>query len=152
MNHYAQIGADGICVSQLMTSGEVEGDHIVPITEQQYAGGVAGLRYVDGAFAPLPAALAPRRLAPLAFRRRFTAAERAAIEWAAVDKPEQSAQERMGSAALRSSLKDQDQATYIDLDDLDTITGTHAIEQLGLIGAGRADEILGAPVEPGERP
>ena len=94
----------------------------------------------------------PRRLAPLAFRRRFTATERAAIEWAAVDKPEQSEQERMGSAALRSSLKDQDQASYIDLDDLDTITGTHAIEQLGLIDAGRADEILTAPVEPGERP
>lgn len=92
------------------------------------------------------------RLAPLAFRRRFTPTERAAIEWAAVDKPEQSAQERMGSAALRSSLKDQDQASYIDLDDLDTIAGTHAIEQLGLIAAGRADEILTAPVEPGERP
>ena len=100
---------------------------------------------------PEPAPV-PRRLATLAFRRRFTAAERAAIEWAAVDKPEHSEQERMGSAALRSSLKDQDQATYIDLDDLDTIAGTHAIEQLGLIGDGRADEILTAPVEPGERP
>lgn len=96
--------------------------------------------------------LPARHLAPLAFRRRFTPAERAALEWAAVDKPEQGTQQRMGAAALRSSLKDQAQASYIDLDDPDTIAGVQGLEALGLLAEGRAEDILTAEVRDDERP
>ena len=54
-------------------------------------------------------------------------------------------------AALRADLKDQDQATFIDLDDEDTRTGVLTLEVAGLIAAGRALEILDAPVQDMER-
>ncbi|NMM75555.1 hypothetical protein B2J88_11960 [Rhodococcus sp. SRB_17] len=89
-------------------------------------------------------------ITPLAFRRRFTKEERAAIEWAAVDRADQTNEQRMQAAALRSSLEDQRQATYIDLKDDDVIEGVLGMEVLGLLDVGRADEILGAPVQAGE--
>ena len=89
-------------------------------------------------------------ITPLAFRRRFTKEERAAIEWAAVDRSDQTNEQRMQAAALRSSLEDQRQATYIDLHDDGVIEGVLGMELLGLLAVGRADEILSAPVQAGE--
>lgn len=99
-----------------------------------------------------PPELLPRRMAPLAFRRRFTKAERSGIEWAAVDRADQTMEQRQQAAALRSDLKDQAQAQYIDLDDPDTVAGVQALEAIGLIAPGRAAEILGATVLPEELP
>ncbi len=96
--------------------------------------------------------LAPRHITPLALRRRFTLAERSAIEWAAVDRADTSEKQRKDAAMLRACLKDQEQAGFIDLDDADVATGVRLIEELQLIASGRASEILGAPVQPGERP
>lgn len=93
----------------------------------------------------------PRHITPLAFRRRFTKAERAAVEWAAVDKPDRPEAERQMAAALRADLKDQEQAKFIDLDDPDLIEGVATLEAYGLIAEGRAAEILSAPVQSGER-
>ena len=92
-----------------------------------------------------------RKITPLAFRRRFTKAERAAVEWAAVDKPDRPDAERQLAAALRADLKDQEQASHIDLNDAELIEGLNNLETFGLIATGRAEEILSAPVQDEER-
>ena len=54
--------------------------------------------------------------------------------------------------ALRATLADQAAAKFIDLDDDDTAMGVQGLEAMGLLAAGRAAEILGAPVQPQELP
>lgn len=93
-----------------------------------------------------------RHITPLAFRRRFTGAERAAIEWAAVDRPDADQQERMQAAQLRSTLKDQELASFIDLDDPDVAAGVQLLEAVGLIADGRALQITDTPPRPDELP
>ena len=102
---------------------------------------------------PVDAAPAPedRRITKLAFRNRFTKAEKAGIEFAALDDPTAPIAQRQQAAALRADLKDQEQATFIDLDDEDTRTGVLTLEAVGLIASGRAVEILDAPVQDKER-
>lgn len=95
---------------------------------------------------PSPADVA-RRITKLAFRNRFTKAEKAGIEFAALDDPTAPISQRQQAAALRADLKDQEQATFIDLDDEDTRTGVLTLEAVGLIAAGRAVEILDTPVQ-----
>ena len=92
-----------------------------------------------------------RRITKLAFRNRFTKAEKAGIEFAALDDPTAPIAQRQQAAALRADLKDQEQAAFIDLDDEDTRTGVLTLEAVGLIAAGRAVEILDAPVQDRER-
>ena len=87
----------------------------------------------------------------LAFRNRFTRAEKITLELAALDDPGATLAHRQQAAALRADLKDQERATYIDLDRTDTREGVQALEAAGLLGAGRALEILDAPVQPHER-
>ena len=95
---------------------------------------------------------APRIVSVLGFRRRFTPAEKAAIEWAAVDRPDQPEAQRMQAAALRATLADQAAAQFIHLDDPATVEGVHRLETLGILAAGRAKTILAAPISPEERP
>ena len=54
-------------------------------------------------------------------------------------------------AALRESMKDQENAAYIDLDRPDTRAGVQNLETMGLLAAGRALEILDAAVQDAER-
>ena len=86
------------------------------------------------------------------FRRRFTPSEKAAIEWAAVDRPDQPEAQRMQAAALRATLADQAAAQFIHLDDPATVVGVQGLEALGIIEPGRALEILTAPIQPEELP
>lgn len=95
---------------------------------------------------------APRILSVLGFRRRFTQEEKAAIEWAAVDRPELPEGQRMQAAALRATLADQAAAQFIHLDDPATVAGVQGLEALGIIEPGRALEILNAPIQPEELP
>ena len=95
---------------------------------------------------------APRIVSVLGFRRRFTSAEKAAIEWAAVDRPDQPEAQRMQAAALRATLADQAAAQFIHLDDPATVVGVQGLEALGIIEPGRALEILTAPIQPEELP
>ena len=100
----------------------------------------------DGVEQPQPV----RSITVLAFRRRFTMAEKAAIEFAAVDRADASIEQRQQSAALRASLADQAAATFIDLDDADVVAGVEALAAFGLLDAQRAAEVLTTPVGEGE--
>ncbi|WP_428142977.1 hypothetical protein [Delftia acidovorans] len=101
---------------------------------------------------PEPQQPTRRRITPLAFRRRFTGAERAAIEWAAVDRADAASSERQQAAQLRSTLKDQELASFIDLDDPDVAAGVQLLEDVGLIADGRALQITDTPPRPDELP
>jgi hypothetical protein len=101
---------------------------------------------------PEPPAPVARHITVLAFRNRFTQAEKVAIELAAADNPAAPMADRQKSAAIRASQADAAAATYIDLDREDTRAGVTALEAGGILGAGRALEILDAPVQPHEIP
>lgn len=152
---YAQLDAAGVVVSVLQLAAAADAPDMVPL--QTFDDTLAGMRYLPASrtFEPVPpAGPAPvtRRISTWAFRRRFTAAERACIEWAAVDRADDTPPQRQQAAALRSRLKDQESAAFIDLDDPDVAEGAHGMEALGLIGAGRALQILTSPIEPKELP
>ncbi len=74
----------------------------------------------------------------LAFRSRFTAAEKVGLEAAA------SVGNQLGFA-LRASMADQRDATYIDLKRPDTIAGVQQLEAATLLAVGRAAVILETP-------
>ncbi len=74
---------------------------------------------------------APRQISPLAYMQRFTDAELAAIYTAA-----------KSVVAVEVWLAKFNRAQYIDLNDASTISGLTAMEAAGLIGAGRASQIL----------
>lgn len=97
-------------------------------------------------------AAAGQHITKLAFRNRFTLAEKAALEFAALDNPGGSQSERMQAARLRVYLADVVAATYVDLAWSDTRAGVMQLEDLGLLAEGRALEILDAPIQPWERP
>lgn len=92
------------------------------------------------------------RLTRLAFRNRFTQAEKVMLELAALDDPTAPMPQRQQAAAIRVHLADVAASTFIDLAAQDTRAGVQALETGGLIGVGRALEILDAPVEAHERP
>lgn len=92
------------------------------------------------------------RITKLAFRNRFTQAEKAALEFAALDDPSAATPQRMQSAALRAYLKDVESATFIDLSRPELIAGVQALEVMSLLAAGRAMAILSASIAPAERP
>ena len=92
------------------------------------------------------------RVSRLAFRKRFTQQEKVALELAALDNPSAAMPQRAQSAALRAYLKDVDAAQFIDLTDAHVKEGVQTLEAAGLLNAGRAAEIISAPVQEYERP
>lgn len=104
-------------------------------------------RYQDGALILAP----DTRVTRLAFRNRFTSAEKATMEMAALDDPAAPMAQRQQAAMLRANLADTAAATFIDLARAETRSGVQSLEAGGLIGVGRAAEILDAPVTPEER-
>jgi len=94
-----------------------------------------------------------RRITVFAFRARFTTAEKIAIETAAQGVPTASASDPRNVFAmrLRASEKDLQAARNVDLDMEATREGTMALGQVGILAAGRALEILDAPVQDHER-
>ncbi len=129
-----------------------EWDHIERIdTPAEQALGVGiGWSYVDNQFVapvvetPTPVEL-PKKITRLAFLNRFTDAEAVAIDLASIGATPE-------AASIRLYLKKVDAATYIDLDDASTRSGVQALETIGLLGTGRALEILDAPIQSTERP
>ena len=97
--------------------------------------------------------LAPdTRLTKLAFRNRFTQAEKVMLEIASLDDPTAPMPQRQQAAALRATLADTAAATFIDLSQAQTRAGVQMLEAGGLLAEGRALEILDAPVQSHERP
>lgn len=115
-----------------------------------------GYAWVDLPYqAPAPAPPAvpePQRITRLAFRNRFTTAEKVALEIAALDNPAAAMPARAQAAALRASQADLAAATFVDLQRADTRAGVQMLEAAGLLAAGRVLEILDAEITPEERP
>lgn len=78
--------------------------------------------------APAPV---PKILTPLQYLRRFSLPERVAIREAAKT-----------DFVVEDLMDMLDRAQEINTADMDTIAGTHYLEHLGLIAAGRAVEVL----------
>ena len=95
--------------------------------------------------APPPVPPSSVKITKLAFRNRFTAAEKAGIEFASLDNPTAAMPARLMAASLRANQADINAAAYIDLMRPDTRGGVEALEYFGLIAVGRADAILDTP-------
>lgn len=93
-----------------------------------------------------------RHISKLAFRNRFTQAEKVALEMALLDNPADTQTARQTAAGLRVMEKDLQAAEYVDLNLADTQAGIRNLETLGIIAAGRADQIIWGDIEPGELP
>ena len=104
--YYAQIDEARVVVGVTQVAAPMEAEHMLPLEELDIS--ILGKRHdaETGAFVDVPVAPTTplRHISPLAFRRRFTKAERAAIEWAAVDRPELSDPQRMQAAALAEGI------------------------------------------------
>lgn len=100
----------------------------------------------------LPPPAPDTRTTKLAFRNRFTQAEKVAMEIAGLDNPAAPMAERAQSAALRANVADLAAATFIDLQRPDTRAGVQMLEAAGLLAPGRALAILDAPIRAEERP
>jgi hypothetical protein len=87
----------------------------------------------------------------LAFRERFTTSEKITIELASIDVPDGQMPSRQASAQMRVWLSDIEAAQFIDLNYQPTRDGVQALEDYGLIGAGRALAILDAEPTAEER-
>ena len=77
----------------------------------------------------------------LAFKKRMTTAERIAVRAAA-----------SVNDAIYDFMDMLSDATYVDLDDPETVAGVAALEGAGLLGNGRASEILTGAIQDIERP
>ena len=98
-----------------------------------------------------PKPSSPYFITVLAFRNRFTALEKATLELAATDNPAATLSQRLQAASVRSYLADLNAATYIDLEREDLQASIEVLEQFGLIGEGRAVQILSKDVQPIEK-
>ena len=118
--------------------------HVLESSQQDVG---IGWRYEGGDFLPPLDTSSDfgRIITVLAYRKRFTRAERIAIKHA-------SRQSSLQSSGLASDLDDLMAATYINLDIPDTIQATHDIEGATLIASGRANIILSDPVYSAELP
>lgn len=141
----------------------IEGGRVIAITAQvqqppgwvdvtNTAVSVGDVDNGQGGYAP-PAEARPRVITRLAFRHRFTLAERVRLKLASVIDPSASLQARTTAATLAAYLEDVDAATFIDLSRSDTRAGVEAVQAIpGLLdSAGRAAEILDGPISEAER-
>lgn len=97
--------------------------------------------------------LAPdARITRLAFRNRFSQAEKVMLELAALDDPTAPMTQRQQAAAIRVHLTDVAASAFVDLASADTRAGVQSLEAAGLLAPGRALQILDAPVQTHEKP
>jgi hypothetical protein len=96
----------------------------------------------DSTAVAAPVVEGARRITRLAFRNRFTTAEKVALEIASLDNPNASMAARANAAALRANQADIAAATFIDLNRKDTRDGVILLGAVGLLGNGRALTIL----------
>jgi len=87
----------------------------------------------------------------LAFRRRFTADERAMLERKSLDDPAGTEVARNRAAAVRAWFADLTSAGYADLSDDMVRTPVLQMETATWLAVGRALQILDTPIQPSER-
>lgn len=110
---------------------EITGTRVVP-----------GWEYIDGQFVdPNPPPPVPAIITKLAFRFRMTDAEYVGVLSAAKTDVE-----------VTAWVETFNMVTQINLQDARTISGVETLVSKNLLTQARADEILTAPVQPGERP
>lgn len=98
----------------------------------------------SGSIEPLP--LPPEtKITRLAFLSRFTDTEAITLDLASIGAT-------VEAASIRRYLSKVNAATFIDLSRADTRGGITALEAMGIIGEGRAIEILDSPIQPHEIP
>lgn len=85
------------------------------------------------------------RITKLAFLSRFTDAEAVALDLASIGAT-------VEAASLRRYMAKVNAASFIDLSREDARLGVQALEPMGILSAGRALEILDAPIQPHEVP
>jgi hypothetical protein len=123
----------------------IEGDYIVTTYP-------SGAVTKELRFTPIPEPVpADAKITKLAFRNRFTMTEKVTLEIASLDDPSATMPLRQQAAALRANLADTAAATFIDLSRPDTRAGVQMLEAAGLLGVGRALQILDAPIVDSER-
>lgn len=110
----------------------MEGDYLV----REHANGAVERILISPA-PEVPPAPVRRRLSTLAFRDRFMMDEKRAIYTAA----QTSIDVRIWLDDLTAATPDGD-GTAVDLDDPRTVAGVQALEAAGLIGVGRAAQVL----------
>lgn len=93
-----------------------------------------------------------RRITELALRNRFTRLEKVAFEMSQVDDPTAAHEARLVAAGLRVMDKELAAAQYADLNDVALQVGLAQLEQLGVLGPGRADQITWGDIESHEVP
>ena len=147
MNRYALV-LNGVCITvvQQATTPTAPGQWL-NVTVLAVG---PGHRWQGGSVWLQPEA-GPRYITRLAFRSRFTTAEKIAIEIASLDNPAASLAARQQAASLRIFQADVDTALWIDLDRADTRAGALSLETSGLLAAGRSGTILDAPIANFER-
>lgn len=151
--YFALLTADGSTVANVVVADTWDGIDVTTHDPRP----APGWRYINGEFTAPPAASAPasvpdRRVTRLAFDNRFTQAERINIDLSSIDNPTGTLAARQQAASLRDMRTQVNNATFIDLDRADTRAGVQQLETSGLIGVGRAAQILDAPVQDHERP
>ena len=146
-HYYAQIDSERIVIALTQAAGPIDGPEMIEIVV--YDETLLGKRHnaQTGEFEAVEPVPVPelRLITRLAFLDRFTDAEAVAIDLASMGAT-------VEAASVRRYLSKVNAATLIDLDWADTRAGVQALEAGGLLGEGRALEIMDAPVEQHERP
>ena len=88
---------------------------------------------------PEPNQPSPKKITQLAFISRFTDAEAIALDLASIGAT-------VEAASIRRYMQKVNAATFIDLGQADTVYSVNQLEAVGLIGSGRAEVILTAPI------
>lgn len=131
--YYAQINQERVAYAVTETAGQIDAPDMIQL--ESFDTSVIGKRYTEqGAWEDVPA---PEPSATvwtvLAFRSRFTEAEKRAIYSA-----------RANSIDIQIWLDDLAAAEDVRSDDPRMIAGVQGLEAAGLLAAGRAAEIMGA--------
>lgn len=93
-----------------------------------------------------------RHISKLAFRNRFTQAEKIAFEMAQVDNPTAPQDARLAAAGVRVMEKDLAVSQFVDLNDATLQAALAQLEQNGVLSAGRASGIIWGDIQPSELP
>lgn len=137
---------DGVVANTILADSIQQAEAIFPgATCIEAVTGGPGWIYSNGQLVQPAPALATRHVTRLAFRNRFTQAEKVTIEMA-------SRAATADGAGIKVYLDDVAAATYIDLDRADTRAGVQALETAGILAQGRALEILDDEIQAHEIP